>query len=153
MISAWRIVKARYAASAFEGEGARRSGGRWNSPGRRVIYASATASLAILEILVHLGSTKALAAWVLIECRFDDGLATALDPATLPPSWQRYPAPPDVQALGDLWIDGASSAVFSVPSVIVPHEKNYLLNPLHPDFPRIEILPPLPFPLDSRLGT
>jgi RES domain-containing protein len=151
MISSWRIVKARYAAAAFDGEGAKRSGGRWNSPGRRVIYTSATASLAILEILAHLGSARALTAWVLIECRFEPALVTSLDPSTLPPLWQRYPAPAGVQALGDHWIDAGSSAVLAVPSVLVPQEKNYLLNPAHPDFAMIEILRPVPFELDARL--
>jgi len=51
---AWRIVKARHATTAFNGEGARLNGGRWNSPGERVVYASATKSLAALETLVHL---------------------------------------------------------------------------------------------------
>ena len=152
MISSWRIVKARYAAAAFDGEGAKRSGGRWNSPGRRVIYTSATASLAILEILAHLGSARALTAWVLIECRFEPVLVTSLDPSMLPPQWQRYPAPAGVQALGDRWIDAGSSAVLAVPSVLVPQEKYYLLNPVHPDFARIEILPPVPFEIDARLG-
>lgn len=151
MISAWRIVKARYAAAAFDGEGALRSGGRWNSPGRRVIYSSATASLAILEILAHLGSAKALTAWILIECRFEARLVISLDQSMLPPLWQRYPAPAEVQAIGDRWIDGGSSAVFGVPSVLVPQETNYLLNPEHPDFASIEILPAVPFPLDTRL--
>jgi RES domain-containing protein len=152
MISSWRIVKARYAAAAFDGEGAKRSGGRWNSPGRRVIYTSATASLAILEILAHLGSARALTAWVLIECRFEPQLMTSIDPSTLPPQWQRYPAPAGVQTLGDRWIEAGISAVLAVPSVLVPQEKNYMLNPAHPDFARIEILPAVPFALDARLG-
>jgi len=152
MISSWRIVKARYATAAFDGEGAKRSGGRWNSPGRRVIYTSATASLAILEILAHLGSARALTAWVLIECRFEPQLMTSIDPSTLPPQWQRYPAPAGVQTLGDRWIEAGISAVLAVPSVLVPQEKNYMLNPAHPDFARIEILPAVPFALDARLG-
>jgi RES domain-containing protein len=152
MQSAWRIVKARYAAAAFDGEGAKRTGGRWNSVGRRVIYTSATASLAILEILAHLGSPRALTAWVLIECRFESRLVTSLDESVLPPQWQRYPAPGEVQAVGDRWIDRGDSAVFSVPSVLVPQERNYLLNPAHRDFSSIEILPAIPFTLDARLS-
>jgi RES domain-containing protein len=152
MISAWRIVKARYAASAFDGEGARRSGGRWNSPGRRMIYTSATASLAILEILAHLGSSRALLAWVLIECRFEAALVTSIDPSALPSSWRRYPAPAEVQTVGDQWLDSGTSAVLAVPSVLVPHERNYLLNPAHPDFQSIEVMAPVPYQFDTRLG-
>jgi RES domain-containing protein len=53
-ITGWRIFKKKHKASALTGEGARRFGGRWNSRGVGVIYTSASPSLAILEILVHL---------------------------------------------------------------------------------------------------
>ena len=54
MPEAWRIVKAKHAATAFSGEGAAKTGGRWNSRGVPVVYASSTKSLAALETLVHL---------------------------------------------------------------------------------------------------
>lgn len=54
MPEAWRIVKEKHAASAFSGEGAAKTGGRWNSRGVPVVYASATKALAALETLVHL---------------------------------------------------------------------------------------------------
>jgi len=54
MPEAWRIVKAKHAATAFFSDGAARTGGRWNSRGVRMIYASSTKSLAALETLGHL---------------------------------------------------------------------------------------------------
>ena len=54
MIRAWRIVKTRYSADAFSGEGARLYGGRWNSPGVAMVYTAGSKSLATLEVLVHL---------------------------------------------------------------------------------------------------
>ena len=51
MRRAYRIVREKFAATAFTGEGAALTGGRWNSPGTHVVYTSATASLAALETL------------------------------------------------------------------------------------------------------
>lgn len=151
MRSAWRIVKSRYASNAFDGEGARRSGGRWNSPGTAVVYASSTASLAILEMLVHLGSAAVLPGYVLIECRFDPDLVLPLPRASLPASWQEHPAPAEVRAIGDRWVRQGRSVLLEVPSVVVPHEQNFLIHPGHPRFSSVKILPPMPFRLDGRL--
>ena len=156
MVSAWRIVKARFvkagfAANAFDGEGARRSGGRWNSPGTSLVYASSTASLAMLEMLVHLGSAAVLPGYVLIECRFDPALVLPLQRAILPANWQEYPAPAEVRAIGDRWVRQGRSVVLEVPSVILPQEHNFLLNPAHPKFSSLKILPPTPLRFDARL--
>ena len=53
MLSAWRIVLASEAARAFSGEGSRRYGGRWNSPGKQVVYMSEHQSTAAFEIFIH----------------------------------------------------------------------------------------------------
>lgn len=151
MITAWRIVKARRAETAFDGEGARLSGGRWNSPGIAMVYTSASAALAVLEMLVHLGQGDVLPSYVLIACSFKDSLVETADPDDLPANWLAYPASPDLQSVGDEWISSTRSAVLRVPSVIVPRESNFLLNPSHPDFRRVRIGTPEPFGLDLRL--
>jgi len=69
----------------------------------------------------------------------------------LPPNWREYPAPPQLQAIGDKWVRSKRSAVLRVPSVIVPGEHNYLLNPEHPKFRRIVVGKPEKFALDLRL--
>ena len=74
IVSAWRIVKARYAAQAFTGEGARTYGGRWNSPGGAVVYVSGSLALATLELLVHLQSREVLGRYVIFEVKFDERL-------------------------------------------------------------------------------
>lgn len=149
MIEAWRIVKRRWAETAFDGEGARRFGGRWNAPGRPVVYVSGSRALAVLEVLAGLGSTATLPAWVLIGVRFPSSLVSVLEPAD---GWDATPPGPPSQAAGDRWLVEAPSAVLRVPSVIVPAEPNYLLNPGHPDFGRVEIGEPEELKLDARLS-
>jgi RES domain-containing protein len=153
VLTAWRIVKAKHAAAAFDGEGARVLGGRWNTPGTRMVYTSSTAALAALEMLVHLNRALTLPAYVLIRCTFEKSLVTALDIARLPRDWRSYPAPPQLQTLGDQWAKQGDSAVLRVPSVIVDKEINYLLNPAHRDFHRIRIHAAESFSFDLRLVT
>jgi RES domain-containing protein len=153
VITAWRIVKARHAAGAFDGEGARLEGGRWNSPGSPMVYTAGSAALAALEMLVHLGRGATLPAYVLIACSFDDALVTRLDRSRLSPDWRSYPAPPDLQLLGDEWLKSGTSPVLEVPSAVIPPEPNYLLNPRHLAFASVVRTNPEPFEFDLRLLT
>lgn len=150
-ISAWRIVKQKLARSAFSGEGARLYGGRWNSPGRSLVYTSESRALALAEILVHLEFPGALSRYVVFEVEIDQSTVTALDPGELPKNWRAEPAPRRLQAIGDGWIASGTSAVLRVPSAVVAGEFNYLLNPLHPDFSRLVIHGPERFSIDRRL--
>jgi len=150
MLQAWRIVKQKHAATAFSGEGAARTGGRWNSRGGRVVYASGSQALAALESLVHL-NPPALFAYVTFGASFNRAFCETLPQRALPPNWRLAPAPPSCQALGDAWLHEERSAVLEVPSVIVEGESNYLLNPAHPDFKNIVISPPRQFSFDPRL--
>lgn len=147
-LKAWRIVKEKHAATAFSGEGARLFGGRWNSVGVGLVYTSSAQSLAVLESLVHL-NPPVLFKYVAIPVEFDSALVE--EPAALPPDWADQPAPPATQAVGDLWARESRSAVLQLPSVIIPAESNYLLNPTHPDFKKIAIGKPVPFCFDPRL--
>jgi RES domain-containing protein len=150
MAEAWRIVKENHAASAFSGEGAGKSGGRWNSRGVPVVYTSSTMSLAALETLVHL-NPPVVFKYVVIRIKFDDALVEILTPKALPPDWRVEPPPQSSQAVGDSWVREARSAVLALPSVIISQELNYLLNPAHPDFKRISIGKPRSFTFDPRL--
>ena len=153
MSTAWRIVKKRHVESAFDGEGARHYGGRWNSPGTAVVYVAESRALALLEVLAGIRSLRHSSAYVLIPVDFDEELTRALDPDQLPDAWDQGPPQPSVQRLGDEWVDQQESPILKVPSVIVPGEYNYLLNPAHPDFRRIEIGAPQELPIDPRLTT
>lgn len=150
MPQAWRIVKEKHAADAFSGAGAARTGGRWNSRGLRVVYTSATQSLAVLETLVHLNPIV-LFKYVVFRIDFDARFVEQLNAAQLPRDWQAQPASPSTRLIGGAWLRAARSVLLAVPSVIVPGELNYLINPLHPDFNRITIAKPTPFAFDARL--
>jgi RES domain-containing protein len=150
VITAWRITKARHAATAFDGEGARLAGGRWSSPGLPLVYTAENAALAALEVLVHLDAA-ARPAYALIPCTFPAGIVLRLDRRRLPANWRSYPAPAALQQLGDAWFKSGTSAVLDVPSVVIDIQSNYLLNPTHPDFARVKTGKPGPFDFDSRL--
>jgi RES domain-containing protein len=149
-IQAWRIVKEKLAATALDGEGAWLYGGRWNSPGTRVVYTSAALSLAALESLVHLNPPVKFR-YVAIPLAFEEAWVENMAVAGLPPGWTEEPPPPSTRRIGDLWVKEARSAVLELPSVIVRTERNYLLNPAHPDFKKIKVGKAMPFAFDPRL--
>lgn len=146
----WRIVTARYAESAFSGEGARLYSGRWNRKGVAVVYTAGSQSLAMLEMLVQ--DQPLRARYVMIPASLPESLAIErIVPGQLPEGWREGPARQELQALGSNWIRRQTSAVLAVPSAVIPDETNYLLNPTHPDFAAIEIGEPQDFVTDLRL--
>ncbi len=152
----WRLIKARYAASAFDGEGARRYGARWNSPGVAVAYAADSPALAVLEVLVHLQRSATLAAYVLASADIPDDVIEALPVRELPTNWRRSPSPPEAQRVGDAWVAAGRSVALEVPSAVLPEAavvlgRIYLLNPARPSFARLTRLPIIPFSFDDRL--
>lgn len=150
MLQVWRLVTARFAATAFSGEGARLYGGRWNRKGVPLVYTSATLSLAMLEMLVQDDPLRA--DYVAIPATIPEGLTIErVDTGELPGDWRRPRARARLQARGTAWARSLSSAVLAVPSAVIPAEYNYLLNPLHPAFSQISIGEPEPFAPDPRL--
>lgn len=151
MVRGYRVVQKKYSATALNGEGAALYGGRWNSKGKKAVYVSSTISLAILEILVHLDDYSTLAAeYCAISVEFDDSLVTMLADSELPGGWDS-PAPNSgTQLIGDRWILSNSSVVLEVPSVVVPLERNFLINSNHPAFGKIRIGEPVCLGPESR---
>ena len=132
---------------------ARVFGGRWNRPGTAVIYLSATVSLAALEYFVHLEPEEAPEDLVVIPVDVPQGIAVpGIEFKALPRNWRTYPAPEELAELGSAWALSLQSALLRIPSVIVPHESNYALNPAYPDFRRIAVGMPEPFSLDPRFS-
>ncbi len=148
----YRLVKKKWAASAFDGEGAKRYGGRFNSRGLRCVYVAASESLAILEIMVHLDDYRLLEHFTLFSVQLPDKVIMQLNTRLLPSNWREDPAPAETAIIGDEWLEANLSVALAVPSVIVPRETNYLLNPEHPEYePLMAQAQELPFDPDPRL--
>jgi RES domain-containing protein len=136
----WRLCRRPFAD--LSGEGARRFGGRWNSPGRAVVYGAEHPALAVLEVRVHLDLPFELLPedFVLMRIALADGMVTGLD--TIPPQ--------TVEA-GDAWLASAASGALRVPSVLIPHAWNVLLNPRHANADLARVVSVEPFGFDPRL--
>ena len=141
----YRVCRARYAR--LDGEGARRVGGRWNSPGYAVVYMAESIALAVLENLVHMSRQDFPSGYVCIAATLADVETTSEQQLRNRPGLAALSS----QDLGDWWIESKTTAVLEVASTIVRDEHNYLLNPAHPDFTKIVIDPPALFHFDPRL--
>jgi RES domain-containing protein len=148
----WRILPRRRLPHAFDGEGARRFGGRWNHPGVRMVYTSETLSLAALEVFVHLDPEDAPDDLVAVSAELPAGVDVArLEPTALPADWRSYPGPESLRDLGSAWVGEGRTVALRVPSAVIPQEFNVLLNPGHPAFTRIRPRQPTPFSFDPRM--
>ena len=151
-LTVFRLIKARRAVHAFDGEGARRYGGRFNPRGVAMVYTASHLSLAALELFVHLDPAEAPDDLLSIAAHLPPGLEiTHLEARDLPAGWRSFPPPERLKELGVEWLRGGKTAALVVPSAVVPREENVLLNPAHPDFGRIEIEAPEAFSFDPRM--
>ena len=146
MTSLFRLVRRERAGDALSGEGARRYGGRWNPPGAGVLYAAESRALAVLETFVHLTLEARALRFVLFTLEL---------PARAKLDRHAGPRPPRSlaasQDAGRAWLDGGDALALVVPSAIVPQEKNYVLNVVHPQFAAVRVALAEPFSFDERL--
>lgn len=138
-------------AAAFSGEGARRYGGRWNAPGRPVVYVSEHLSLAALETLAHADRRRFERSYVAFEVHVPEDLVLELRDEDLPADWRARPVSAGARAVGDAWLAQRASVALRVPSVLVPQERNLLLDPAHPRFADVRVGPAQAFRFDDRL--
>jgi RES domain-containing protein len=147
----WRICRRSYAADAAKGEGARLYGGRWNSRGVRVVYASTSLALAAVEIFVNLEPNLRPADLVSIEGVIPHSIEIGrIDLETLPAGWYET-RDESLRRFGDDWIRGGRSAALLVPSAAIRGEWNILMNPAHADFSKIEFHDPERFEFDVHM--
>ena len=147
----WRICRQRYAAEGAGGAGARLYGGRWNSRGVSLVYASSSLALAAVETFVNLEPNLRPADLVSIEGDIPNAVDIGrLDPATLPVGWYQK-RDESLRRFGDEWIRGGKSVALLVPSAAISGEWNVLLNPAHPDFLKIRFRSAVRFEFDARM--
>lgn len=157
----WRVTRKAHAEEAsssnaanqpLSGEGAKRYGGRWNHVGVAVVYTSQSLSLAVLEYLVNLPITDLPDDLVSVQIEISDDLPrTEITVKKLPDNWRTFPSVEELKDIGTDWARQAKVPVLVVPSVVIPNELNYLVNPLHPLSRGIKIVSVDPFALDTRL--
>jgi RES domain-containing protein len=145
----FRLAKRRY--PVYDGTGAALEGARWNSPGRILIYASEHYATAILEQLVHAGRTQLPGAHHAAAIEIPDDLPVEqFDPTTVT-GWDAEESP-TARAYGDRWHASGRTAVLIVPSIPgQPIERNFVINPAHPDAARIRVGPSFDVVWDGRL--
>lgn len=155
-VALWRIAKQtiQYTADDMSGGGAKLTGGRWNSKGIPVMYASTSIALATLETLAHLGDNIAIRNTFLVKIDVPASLWKAreiISPADLDPTWVAEPPGCTTVELGDAWIAGESAALLLVPSVMIPEEYNVLINPAHAGSTKFSVKVVRQFVYDPRL--
>lgn len=153
----YRICRARYARNktdAFNGVGAGKTGQRWNPKGIDVAYTTESASLALLEILAHADLEDLPGDLVCASVRIPDAVLKQIHfPPRLPANWRDIdPAPPALAKIGEAWVRRGQYPIMRVPSVIVPWEYHYLINPAHPGVGNLSDFEVADFKIDPRLG-
>jgi RES domain-containing protein len=150
-LATWRLTRSDYVATALSGEGSARYPGRWNPRGVRVAYTSESLSLAVLEILAHAENLEMLHQYVALRVDLPSSSVTTLTLEELPPDWQSEPAPDSTRQLGLDWFRRQETLVLKVPSVLIPSEHNFIINPHHPAVADVIVATPAPFPFDARI--
>jgi RES domain-containing protein len=151
MASAWRIVRVSRARTAFTGDGPWRYGGRWNSPGVRVVYVSEHQSTAALEVFANRMPFVVEENYKAFYLEWRDTFTEVFPLTNLPVNWRTHPPSIETKEIGDHWVQERRSAVLALPSAVSPADTNFLLNSEHSDFKRIRIAPPIDFEFDARL--
>jgi len=132
------------------GSGAAIHGGRWNSKGIHILYTASSASLALLETVVHLSGIP-VKDYCIALLRIPDDNIFELNEAVLPSNWATYPAPNSLKAIGDQFIRDNKYLAIRVPSSILAIEHNVLINPNHGDFKKVKLVSSKKMSIDERL--
>lgn len=145
----FRIADGRH--PLWDGTGALRVGGRWNSPGSAVIYGATTYAGAMLEVLVHtrIGKVPKTHVWV-VGVVPDSVAVEKVTPIMLPAGWGDQESMV-AREFGDRWVREGRSAVLLVPSVVTGDDGNVVINPAHPGAGKIEVSAPRTVVWDTRL--
>lgn len=146
----YRVGKTKYAAD-LNGTGARLFGGRWNNKMIGCLYTSGNRALAVLEYTVNVNIEDIPRNLSITTIEIPDKPILFLKEADLPGNWKQTPAPSSTKSFGSKILQAAEVLIIGVPSIIIPEEFNYLINPLHPDIKKIKIMEIKDFVYDLRI--
>ena len=146
----YRLSKSKYARD-LSGTGAEKVGGRWNSRGVAILYTSASRALCTTEIAVHMPLGIIPKDYQLVTIDIPDDNILELIAADLPRDWRSIPHADSTQKIGDSFVAEGEYLVLKVPSVVVPGDFNYLINPQHEYASKVKVESIEPFSFDRRL--
>lgn len=146
----YRISLCKY-IDDLTGTGAEITGGRWNSKGVRVLYTAGSASLAMLEIVAHINNTVIEAAYCMIVLEVPENSIIEFKSTELSKNWDNFPAERETRIVGDKFVREQKALILKVPSVIVPEDNNYLINPAHKMFSDVKVISKRNISFDKRL--
>jgi RES domain-containing protein len=151
MRTVYRIALAKNVRD-LSGKGARLTGGRWNTRDMPVIYTSESRSLAAMEFLVHVSLADIPPELKIVSIGIpDSNVPKQIEPPDLPENWRKNPAPFLLADIGAKWVLSMESLLLRVPSAVMLHEYNILINPLHHDMKVVRIIEEEAFIYDERL--
>lgn len=148
-MTVYRIAACKYIKD-LSGEGAFRYGARWNSPGTRMLYTAESSALAMLEALAHITMLPLNQPYCMIRLLVPDSVEI-LEMKTLPDNWNAMPAPDTLNMIGNGFVAAGKTLALQVPSVLVPDNFNFLINPTHPLFSEIKVIAITNISFDQRL--
>ncbi len=149
----YRIAQEQYATD-LSGNGARIYGGRWNSEGFAALYTASSRALALLETLAHIPAGLLREKnYLLVHLHLPDNVGLRpVETDSLPAGWDAPDIPPQTRKIGDDFLAGSKHLLLAVPSVLIYEEKNFVLNPRHPDMKKLRIVHSRRIRFDKRVG-
>lgn len=146
----YRISLCKY-IDDLTGTGAEITGGRWNSKGVRVLYTAGSASLAMLEVVAHINNTVIEAAYCMIVLEVPANSLIEFKSTELSRNWDNFPAERETKLVGDKFVKEQKALILKVPSVLIPEDNNYLINPAHKKFSDVKVISKRNISFDKRL--
>ncbi|MFZ1322732.1 MAG: RES family NAD+ phosphorylase [Ignavibacteria bacterium] len=146
----YRISKTKY-ANDLSGEGSRLNGGRWNHISIPCVYTSESIALAVLEFTVNVDINFLPDSLSIVTVQIPDKDVMEFDIKDLPDNWREIPSPIETKDFGTAFLKSLSSPVIKIPSVVIPDEHNYILNPLHKESKNFKVISVKNFEYDKRI--
>jgi RES domain-containing protein len=138
-------------AQILNGEGAKLHGGRWNKIGTACLYTSESKALCVLEYAANVRLQELPLSLSITEYELPEGSWLSVTDKELPANWQQVPTPEETKLLGTRLLQDKNILAIKVPSVIIPTEYNFIINPLAKQFGKVRILAVTPFAIDKRI--